>query len=111
MSKVLPQDEGPNAAGAIDRPIMASAKVGHQHRRKVDSSSRKLHIRSGRSRIFYEMDRSKADRTLCGVRENKVGCLQAIKHSRKSFGTLLEHGESLSFLYLNKNCKRRTREL
>jgi hypothetical protein len=56
MSKILAQDEGPDATGAIDSLVVASAKMEHQHRRKVDSSSSQLHLRSDRSRIFHEMD-------------------------------------------------------
>jgi hypothetical protein len=54
---------------------------------------------------------SKVDRTLRGVRENEAGCLLAIRHSRKSLGTLLERREPLPFLYLNKNYKQRSHEL
>jgi hypothetical protein len=67
MPTILPQDEGPGAAGAVNSSIVASAKMGHQHCRKVDSSARQLHLHSNRSRIFHKMGRRKAayKRELC----------------------------------------------
>jgi hypothetical protein len=55
--------------------------------------------------------RSKVDRTIHGIRENEVGRLQVIRHSRKSPGTFLEHGKPSSFLHLSEKCKQRSREL
>jgi hypothetical protein len=39
--------------------LVAIAEMGHRHHRTVNSSPRKLQIRSGGSRVFYQMDRGK----------------------------------------------------
>jgi hypothetical protein len=60
MPEVLPQDEGPGVASAINCPVLASTVLGHQHCRHVDPRVGKLYICSGGDRILHEMDRSKA---------------------------------------------------
>jgi hypothetical protein len=40
MPMILPQEEGLGAAGAVNSSIVASAKMGHLHCRKVDSIAR-----------------------------------------------------------------------
>jgi hypothetical protein len=84
MPMILPQDEGSGAAGAANSSIVATAKIGHRHCRKVDSSTRQLHLHSNRSRIFQKMDRSEAayKRELC----HKQKILLA-KHNLPIWGT------------------------
>jgi hypothetical protein len=60
MSNILSQDEDPGVAGAIDSSVMAFAKMGQQHHKKIDTSSRQLHLCIGRNQIFHETDRGKA---------------------------------------------------
>jgi hypothetical protein len=67
MSMILLQDKGPDA---VNSSIVASTKLGHWHCRKVDFSTRQLHLCSNRSRIFHKMDGSKAAYK-CELRHNK----------------------------------------
>jgi hypothetical protein len=60
MVTILWQDEGPGTADAVNSSIVASTKMGPQHCRRVDLSTRQLHLHGNRSRIFHKMDRSKA---------------------------------------------------
>jgi hypothetical protein len=75
-------------------------------------------IRSQKSGAFakpphgeYRKVQSKVDRTLRDIIKDEAGCLQAIKHSRKSLAALLERRKPSPFLHLNKNCKRRSHKL
>jgi hypothetical protein len=77
MPMILPQDEGLDVAGAVNSSIMASAKMGHRHCRKVDSNARQLHLCSNRSRIFHKMDRSKAAHK-CDLHHNQKNLLRNI---------------------------------
>jgi hypothetical protein len=59
----------------------------------------------------YRKVQDKEDSTLRGIREEEAGHLHAIRHSRKSLGTLPECRESSPFLHLNKDSKQRPPEI
>jgi hypothetical protein len=69
-------------------------------------------IRSRKSSAFMKPThgecrkvQSKVDKTIRGIREDKAGHLQAIRHLGKGLGTFLECREPSPFLHLNKNYK------
>jgi hypothetical protein len=59
----------------------------------------------------YKNVRGKVDMTLRDIREDEARCIQAIKHSRKSLGALLERIKPSPLLHLNKISERRPCEL
>jgi hypothetical protein len=89
MPTILSQVEGPDRASAVNSSIVASAKKGHRHCRKVDSRTRQLHIHHNHSRIFHKMDRSKAAYK-CELRHNQKIILA--EHNLPIWGTQTHNG-------------------
>jgi hypothetical protein len=59
----------------------------------------------------YCQVRSQVDMTICGNRQDEAECISPIRLSRLSYRAFLECGNTLLFLCLNQNCKRRSLEL
>jgi hypothetical protein len=65
MSKVLTEYSGTISTILAHHPFMAAAKMGHQHSRTVDDSTRKLQVCSGGGGVFHKMDRGEASSQHC----------------------------------------------
>jgi hypothetical protein len=57
---------------SADYTFVAAAKMGHQHRRAIDNSTRKLQICSGGGGILHKVDRGKASNQYSSSGAQKV---------------------------------------